>query len=156
MVWRARAGLRRSVLLSPIADFLLFEGAEGALSRRPTQMCFFARLTGSSHKPAADTWTRRLAGRPEPITNSMRGAFRALWPLLMRGVWMEKNLAASGQHFVVPGNDQMLAKHLRESQTCWPEIKSWWARFCRRFSPINHAKPNLVQRSTFWCKIMLS
>ena len=77
---------------------------------------FFARLTDSGHKLAAGTWTRRLSGCPEPLTNSMRAVFRALWPLLMRGVWMEKNLAASGQHFCVLKKNKMLAEHLLESQ----------------------------------------
>ena len=127
MVWRARAGLRRSVLLSPNAEFLLFEGAEGALSRHPTQMFFFARLTDSGHKLAAGTWTRRLSGCPEPLTNSMRAVFRALWPLLMRGVWMEKNLAASGQHFCELKKNKMLAEHLLESQ-----------HFCRKSNHGQH------------------
>lgn len=111
--------------------------------------CFFlARLTGSGLKLAADTWTRRLSGCPEPLTNSMRGVFRALWPLLMRGVWMEKNLAASGKHFCELKKNKMLGEHLLESQH-FGRKSNVGQDFVEDFSPYKAYKNKCLQTFGF-------
>ena len=144
MVCRARAGLRRSVLLSPNAEFLLFEGAEGALSRHPNQMFFFC--TSDGFRPQTSGWyvdakTLGLSGAAYKLDAcSIQGAVavvdercldgkesRRIWATFLR-VEKKQNVAF-----------QNVGRTFARKPTFLPEIKSW-ATFCGTFSPIKSCR----------------